>query len=179
MSRKILIINGSPRVNGSTEMLADAIMKGIHDAGNIAVKINIRELNINPCQGCFNCRGKDTPCVQEDDMREVYAAFYDADVFIFASPLYWLQFTGPFKTMLDRLLTATVNDEPKKDAVLLMTAGTPGEEIFKQAVVLYESILRFMHWKDRGRILAGGVHAVGDVQKTDFLQKAYELGKTL
>lgn len=82
-----MIINGSPRLKGNTETLADFMIKGIEDAGNSAVKFNLREMNISPCVGCFQCRGKGNRCVQQDEMLKIYDAYFEANVVVLGSPL--------------------------------------------------------------------------------------------
>ena len=83
MSKKICILNGSPRPNGNTKALITSFTKGAEDAGNEVVYFDLQKMNIHGCLGC--CRGgKDpaSPCVQKDDMEKIYPAYRAADVVV-------------------------------------------------------------------------------------------------
>lgn len=182
MGKKIVILNGSPRPHGNTETLAEAMIKGIHEAGNDAVLFNLREMQINPCVGCFACMNGNG-CVQKDEMQKIFDAYNEADILVFGSPLQWMQFTGSMKTMLDRLLTAVAQEKKNKGTFLLMTAGAP-TEIFDNAdiVAYYQHFVETMGWMDEGHLLAGGVGGPGytvSVEDTDYIRQAYEIGKGL
>ena len=178
--KKILLLNGSPR-RGNTEALADAFIKGAEEASHTMQKINLRQLDIKPCKGCMLCQQKKgNPCIQRDDMQVVYAAFREADAVVFASPVYWMQFTGLFKVMLDRLFALAPYGIGKKEAALLMAATTDEDFIFESVVPYYENCLvKNLGWENRGMVLAKGVNDVGDVEKTAYVDAAYELGKSL
>ncbi len=51
----IVILNGSPRVKGNTEILASAFKKGAEEAGHDVTLINLRGMNIKGCLGCQYC----------------------------------------------------------------------------------------------------------------------------
>lgn len=71
MAKEILILNGSPRKNGNSDMLADAFMKGAQEKGHIVNKIRVANLNISGCKACELCWTGDGACVQNDDMAEI------------------------------------------------------------------------------------------------------------
>ncbi|MBP1737201.1 MAG: reductase [Oscillospiraceae bacterium] len=160
MNKKILIINGSPRAHGNTETIVDSFIKGAEEAGSTAVKINIQQMDIHPCLGCYGCQmGKGSPCVQKDDMQKVYDAWKDAHTVVFASPIYWMHFTAQFKNVLDRLFASTALNAKTKDSVLVLTAASEAEEISqygRMAESYYEYLLGVLGYQDRGRILAYG-----------------------
>lgn len=184
MAKTVLILNGSPRAKGNTEALADALAAGAEGAGHKVQKINIRSLQIRPCLGCYQCAaGKGDPCVQKDDMKEIYAALDQADVVVYASPLYWWQLTAQMKTVIDRMFAVAAANGmkiPKKEAALLIAAEDAREENFAQIIPYYQTCLSGnLGWADRGMVLAGGVNMPGDVQNTAFLKQAEELGASL
>ncbi len=179
--KKILVINGSPRKGGNTESLADELIRGTMESGHKAKKINLRELTIKNCKGCFLCQVyKGDPCVQKDDMSEVYSALREADVVVWASPLYWMHFTSLMKAAIDRLFALAAYEVPQKETALVIASTMNDADIFSMIVPYYETCLvKNLNWENRGMLLAGGVNDVGDVLKTDYLQKAFELGKSL
>lgn len=179
--KKILIINGSPRKEGNTELLIDSFIKGANECGHITEKINLRELEIKHCSGCMLCQEKKgDPCVKKDDMKKIYEAYYKADVVVFASPLYWMHFSSLMKTALDRLFATAPYKVKQKETALIISSTTKDDFIYKMIVPYYETCLvENLNWINRGMILAGGVTNRGDVKDTVYIEKAYELGKTI
>ncbi|MDL2236853.1 flavodoxin family protein [Christensenellaceae bacterium OttesenSCG-928-K19] len=184
MGKQVMVLNGSPRANGNTEALSDALIRGAQKAGHTASKYNIRSMEIKPCLGCYQCvAGKGNPCVQKDDMQEIYDALNQADVVVFSSPLYWWHLTAQMKTVIDRIFgLAAANGMKilKKETVLLIAAEDTAEENFEQIIPYYQTCLvKNLNWDDRGMILAGGVNMPGDVEKTEYMEEAEALGASL
>lgn len=103
---KVLAINSSPRMEkGNTAMILNPFLDGMKEAGAEVDLFYTGKLNINPCTGEFNCWFK-TPgeCYQDDDMQLLYPKINEADVFVFASPLYVDGVNGPMKNLIDRML---------------------------------------------------------------------------
>ena len=73
MSKKICILNGSPRPTGNTKELIKRFTKGAEAAGHEVTCFDLQKMDIHGCLGC--CKGgKDEacPCVQKDDMTQIY-----------------------------------------------------------------------------------------------------------
>ncbi|SFM72394.1 flavodoxin family protein [Methanolobus profundi] len=103
---KVLAINSSPSMEkGNTAMILDPFIEGMEEAGADVDLFYTREMDINPCMGEFNCWYR-TPgkCLQKDDMQLLYPVINEADVFVFASPLYVDGVNGPMKNVIDRML---------------------------------------------------------------------------
>lgn len=90
MGKKIIVLNGSPRRGGNTAALVDRFLQGAKEAGHQVTRFDLRDMEIHPCLGCYG-GGKDlnSPCVQKDAMDEIYPVYREADVVIFASPMYF------------------------------------------------------------------------------------------
>lgn len=102
----VLAINGSPRgANGNTDVLVQAFLHGVQNAGGNTETIYLHEKTINYCTGCFACWTQ-TPgvCIHDDDMRDLLAKVRGADIVVIASPLYGNMLTGQMKTYMDRTL---------------------------------------------------------------------------
>lgn len=181
MSKKIVVLNGGPRLKGNTAALVDSFAKGAQEAGHTVIRYDLQTMDIHGCKGCC-MGGKDphSPCTQKDDMDKIYPEYADADVVVFASPLYYWQITGQLKTAIDRLFAVSeckeLNKKPAKEAVLVMAAGGDGWE---ETTYWYERLMGHMGWTDKGQILCPGVMAVGDVAGNPKLEEAYQLGKSL
>ena len=101
---KVLAINGSPHgAKGNTALILDPFLEGLRDAGADVELVCTRDLDINPCLGCFSCWIK-TPgkCIQKDDMAGLLHRLRGADVWVLATPLYFDGPSGPLKNLMDR-----------------------------------------------------------------------------
>ncbi len=103
---KILAINASPRgQKGNTERLLQTFLKGAQETGASAETIYLREKNIQYCSGCFSCWTK-TPgvCIHKDDMPELLEKSRQANIWVYATPLYSYTVSAQMKTYMDRVL---------------------------------------------------------------------------
>ena len=169
MCKKIIILNGAARKNGNTQKLVKAFSDGAHSVGHDVREFYLDGMNIHSCKGCLRAgRDSKSPCVQKDDMEQIYSTFSDCDVVVFASPLYFWTITGTLKTTADRLyaeLECLGYGKFVKESVILMTAD--GGD-YSQAITWYRTYERNLGWKNRGEVLGKGK-----------LEKAYQLGASL
>lgn len=102
---KILGILGSPRNNGNTVMLLDAVLDSAKQAGAQTEKIGISGLDIKFCIACGNCyrTGK---CIYDDDVVKIQEKMMEADGIVLASPNYFQSTTAQMKTIFDRFSVA-------------------------------------------------------------------------
>lgn len=185
MSKKICVLNGSPRLNGNTKELIKRFTKGAETAGHEVVCFDLQKMNIHGCLGC--CKGgKDEtcPCVQNDDMGKIYPVYRQADIVVLASPMYYWGISGQLKCAFDRLFAVaelTPNYEnPKKDCALLMAAEGNTESNFAPVRAFYEGLISHLGWKNIGIVYAGGNMDAGDIlSKTAQLAEAEKLGKSI
>lgn len=107
--KKVLVINGSPKGKTSnTFKLTSAFLEGMKQTENLDLDIEIvdvNELHLHPCQGCFACWNK-TPgkCIHHDAMEVLLPKLVEADLLIYSFPLYYFSIPGPLKTFFDRQL---------------------------------------------------------------------------
>lgn len=179
MPKKIVILNGSPRLNGNTAELCSAFTEGAETAGHSVTRFDLQTMNIHPCLGCFK-GGKDpaSPCAQKDDMDKIYSVYREADIVVFASPLYCWSFSAQLKCAFDRLFAVTeLEGYTKKGCVLLVAStGTKLEPV----VHYYKAAVQNMQWYDCGMVLASGNREIGDIQnRPRQLEEARALGRTL
>lgn len=121
MSKKVLIISGSPRKGGNSDILCDRFREGAEAAGNTVEKVFLRSLKIGPCMACYGCRGKGV-CVQKDDMEELLDQMVKADVLVLATPVYFYSMDGQLKTVIDRTLPR-YTEIRDKDVYFIATAA--------------------------------------------------------
>lgn len=87
MSKKVLILSGSPRKGGNSDILCDEFLRGTQDAGHKAEKIRVAEKKVAPCSGCYYCSTHGGACVHKDDMAGILQKMIDADVIVLVSPV--------------------------------------------------------------------------------------------
>lgn len=182
MSKKIVILNGSPRRNGNTSALVKSFTEGAESARNTVTEFFLDSMEIHGCKGCFGGHSsRDCPCVQQDDMAKIYPAVKDCDVVVLATPLYYWNMSGQIRTAIDRLFALEEGDgnllrgHDKSSALLMAAEGHD----FDDVVLYYDHLMEHLRWKNLGHVLAGGNGDVGDIQGKPELQKAYELGKSI
>ena len=182
MGMKIVILNGSPRRKGNTAALAAAFTQGAEHAGHTVTEFFLDGMNIRGCKGCFGGHSSQTcPCVQRDDMDNIYPAVKACDVLVLASPLYYWNMSGQLRTAVDRLFALKERDgnllrgQVRAGALLMAAEGHGFEDVTRY----FDHLMEHLGWKNLGRVLAGGNENAGDIQGKPELQQAYALGQSI
>ena len=180
MGKAVLIVSSSPRKNGNSETLADAFAKGAREAGHSVETVHLREKQLGFCRGCLACL-KLGHCVIQDDAVGIAAKMHDADVLVFATPVYYYSVCGQLKTMLDRANPLYSCDYSFRDIYLLTaSAELPDSASDGSVNSLQEWIRCFEQARLAGVVQGGGANDPGEMAlHTDKLQKAYEMGKNI
>ncbi len=177
MSKKVLILSSSPRKGGNSETLAVAFAKGAQEAGHQVETVFLREKQYGFCKGCFACLNLGH-CVIQDDAVEITAKMHDADVLVFATPVYYYCVSGQLKTMLDRANPLFDTDYAFTKVYLLATAAEDASETFAGTE---KAIQGWVDCFDRcelaATVFAGGVNGVGEIAGHAALEQAYQMGK--
>lgn len=139
---EVLAFNGSPRKKGNTEVLLNAVARGVEKAGGSIDIIRLCDLTISPCIGCGGC-SKKGKCVIEDDMTIFYDKIGSAQRIILASPIYFYGITSQAKAFVDRIQAlwsrkyllgeGVGKDQPDRKGYLVSVAATEGERVFEGA----------------------------------------------
>ncbi|MDR3110038.1 MAG: flavodoxin family protein [Planctomycetaceae bacterium] len=179
MSKNILVLTGSPRKGGNSDLLADAFVAGAKRAGNTVTKYTTADKNIKGCTACNACFSKGTACVFHDDFNELATLVEKAEMIVFATPLYWFSFPAQLKAAIDKFYSFFVAKRELKIAqcVLLVCGEDDKESSFAGLVKSYELVANYLNWKDAGQIIVTSVNEKSDIIKTDALQRAEKLGE--
>jgi multimeric flavodoxin WrbA len=186
---KVLAINGSPKgENGNTEVLLKPFLKSCEEEGAEIETIYLKDKNIKHCSGCFTCWTK-TPgkCIHKDDMEELLEKLIEADIVVYATPLYVYTVTGLMKDFMDRKIPLAKKDiikvgnqyaHPKRyeeksptKTVLISNCGFPGNYNFSGLVETFKVMTK---GNLAGAILCGQGGVLGAVNFDDTLKKMYE-----
>ena len=183
-SKNIVLFLGSPRVNGNSDLLAQALAKGAQEAGHVASSLNCAKLHLNGCLDCRGCWKKSTPCVQSDDMGLVYEKLEWADIFVFATPLYFFTWSTQIKPVWDRMLpyfgAEPVRQLLNKKTILLATAGDTDASCYDGLKATFRHSCGYAGWPILSEICATGVYAKGDILTSgNWIQEAENLGRNI
>ena len=179
MSKKVLILSGSPRKGGNSDLLCDEFLRGAQEAGHEVEKIRVAEKKVAPCSACYYCSNHNGACVHKDDMADILQKMIDADVLVLASPVYFYSIDAQLKAVIDRTVArwlevknkefyyiATMADEPKRSADTTIACFRGYADCVEGAV-------------EKGVLIGSGVYEAGKVRNTPFMAQAYEMGKNV
>jgi len=176
----IVILSGSPRRGGNSDLMCDAFARGAQANGHTVNKLHIAEMNIAGCKGCFYCRSHNETCVQQDDMHLVDQAMLAADMVVFASPIYSFTVSGQLKCVMDRMFAHNKDTWPIRQAAILLAYGDDEEDVADGALFSLKRFIDYYGWKLHEPVLARAVIGRGEVKtKTDALERAEALGRSL
>ena len=175
----IVVLSGSPRRNGNTDLLVQAFVQGAEEMNSVEV-ISVADYNVNPCTGCNGCMlTEDHACVQQDDMTRIFDKTDKADVLVIASPVYFYGISAQLKALIDRFHTPKRNTLHIKALALILVGAADLPELFDAVITQYQLVLNFFGLDDAGTVLVRGAKDKGDVLKGTGLKEAYELGRTI
>ncbi len=150
---KIAILNGSPKV-GNTAAMVSAFAEGAKEAGHEVEILHVGKMKINGCLGCEYCHGKgEGSCVQKDDMEKVMPAYKEADMIVFASPIYYFGMTAQLVAAVQRVYAIGKPAKAAKAALLLSSASS---NVYDGAIATYKATLAYTGIRDAGIITAAG-----------------------
>ncbi len=175
MSKRVLILSGSPRKNGNSDLLCDEFMKGAIEAGHQVEKIRVAEKNIGYCRACYGCTGTGV-CVIKDDMAEVLQKMIDCDVLVLASPVYFYSIDAQLKAVIDRSVARWL-EVKAKELYYIMTAADAEKTSMETTLACFRGYADCVEGaKEMGIIYGTGVYEKGEVKDTKAMQEAYEMG---
>lgn len=176
--KKILILCGSGRRYGNSENLADAFIKGaaLH---NETTKITLADKKIAPCCNCNYCQDHNGKCAIKDDMQEIIDTLQNNDILVLCSPVYYLGFSAQLKTVIDRTYAESVLGRKIQSAILLSVAGKKEAFVSDCMISAYQELCNYLCLQNLGIISAKGFENLNDIENSQILNDAFELGKSI
>lgn len=176
--KKVLILSGSPRVGGNSDLLCDEFALGAKESGNIVEKIFVANKKIAPCRACYACRNNGI-CVIKDDMKEVLQKMIDADVIVLASPVYFYSISAQLKAVIDRTLARWL-EVKNKEFYYIVTCADADKIATERTIECFRGYVDCVEGaKECGIIYGTGVYEKGTIKNTPMFKKAYEMGKNV
>ena len=175
--KKVLILSGSPRKGGNSDILCDRFAQGAREAGNQVEKIRVADKKIGYCHACYYCRGHAGECAIKDDMAEILQKMIDADVIVLASPVYFYSIDAQLKAVIDRTVARWLEVKDKKFYYIATCADTE-----KSAALTTLDCFRgyadcVQGAEECGVIYGTGVYEKGKIEGAPAYDQAYEMGR--
>ena len=186
---KVLILNGSPRVNGCTARALEEVSKTLNEEEIETEIIQVGNKDIRGCIACNSC-AKTGKCVFNDIVNDIAVKFEKADGIIIGSPVYYAGSNGTIISLLDRLFYSTHFDKTMKVGACVLSSRRAGstsamDEINKYFTICSMPIVSSSYWNEVHGFTASDVEKDKEGLQTmrnlgrnmAFMIKAIKLGK--
>ncbi len=177
--KKVLIITTSLRRNSNSEALALAFAEGARSAGNDVEVVSLKDKTLAFCKGCFACQNIGH-CVIDDDANAIADKMEQAEVIVWATPVYYYGMSGQMKTLIDRANSLYSRPYKFKKVYLLATA-TENESFTPEGTVkgVQGWVDCFDNVEFTDTLFVGDVTDPNDIQGNPGVKKAFDLGATV
>lgn len=181
MSKKIVVITGSPRKNGNSFAMTESFIKAAEGKGHSVVRFDAAMRQVCGCRACETCYKTGKPCSFDDDFNEIAPAILEADTVVFSMPVYWYTMPAQIKAVIDKLFSFVVGGKEiaGKGYALIACCEENDITVFDGVRIPLERSAALIKWNMIGEVLVPGVLNTGDIEKTDGCQKAAALADVL
>lgn len=181
MSKKIVVITGSPRKNGNSFAMTEAFIKAAETKGHTVTRFDAAMKNLGGCHACETCYKTGKACSFDDDFNTLAPAILEADAVVFTMPVYWYSIPAQIKCVIDRLFSFVVGgkDISGKNCALITCCEEDDMSVMDGVRIPIERSAALMKWHMVGEILIPGVLNPGDINKTDGCNQAAELANKI
>jgi multimeric flavodoxin WrbA len=183
--KNVLAFNGSPRKTGNTSVLLNKFMEGVSQNTTMAESIHTQEMQLEYCRGCLRCNVLGRCSITGDDWEEISRKILEADVLVFASPVYFHHVTASMKKLIDRFrsfihvqitetgLIHTPRQAWNKDFVLLLSMGSSDAADARPVIELFRFMTSILGPENRlHTVLATRLAVVQQISKSEEELKA-------
>ena len=186
---KVLMLNGSPRVNGNTAVALKEMEEVFKANGVEAETVVVGNQAVRGCIACGSCYEKGK-CVFDDIVNELAPKFEEADGLVIASPVYYASANATLIACLDRLFYSTHFDKTMKVGASVVCARRGGcsatfDELNKYFTISNMPVAPSQYWNSIHGRMPGEAQQDGEGRQTmrtlarnmTFLMKSIALGK--
>lgn len=177
MSKKIVVITGSPRKNGNSFAMTDAFIKAAEAKGHTVTRFDAAMMEIGGCHACETCYKTGKACSFDDDFNLIAPAILEADAVVFTTPVYWYSIPAQIKGVIDRIFSLVVGgkDVAGKECALITCCEEDDMSVMDGVRIPIERSAALLKWNVIGEVLIPSVLNVGDIEKTDGCRQAAAL----
>ena len=181
MSKKIVVITGSPRKNGNSFAMTEAFIKGAEEKGHTVTRFDAAMKKVGGCHACETCYSTGKACTFDDDFNTIAPAILEADAIVFTMPVYWYSIPAQIKGVIDRIFSLVVGgkDIAGKECALITCCEEEDMSVMDGVRIPMERMCDLNKWKMVGEVLIPGVLNAGDIDKTDGCKKAAALADAI
>ena len=177
MSKKIVVITGSPRKNGNSFAMTESFIKAAEEKGHTVTRFDAAMMNVGGCHACETCYSTGKACTFDDDFNTIAPAILDADAVVFTMPLYWYSIPAQIKCVIDKIFSLVVGgkDVAGKECALITCCEEHDISVMDGVRVPLERSAALLKWTMVGEVLVPGVLNVGAIAETDGCAQAAAL----
>lgn len=177
MSKKIVVITGSPRKAGNSFAMTDAFIKAAQAKGHTVTRFDATMMNVGGCHACETCFKSGKACSFDDDFNKIAPAVLEADAVVFTMPVYWYSIPAQIKAVIDKLYSFCVagKDIAGKECALIACCEEDDLTVLDGVRIPIERSAALIKWQIVGEVLVPGVLNTGDIEKTDGCRQAAAL----
>ncbi len=181
MSKKIVVITGSPRKNGNSFAMTEAFILAAERKGHLITRFDAAMKNVGGCHACETCFKKGNACSFDDDFNTIAPAILEADAVVFTMPVYWYSIPAQIKGVIDKLFSFCVagKDVAGKECALITCCEEEDMTVMDGVRIPVERSAALLKWKMVGEVLIPGVLHAGDIEKTNGCERAAALADNI
>lgn len=181
MSKKIVVITGSPRKTGNSFAMTESFIKAAEEKGHTVTRFDAATKSLGGCHACETCFKTGKACSFDDDFNTIAPAILEADAVVFATPVYWYSIPAQIKCVIDKMFSFCVagKDIAGKECALITCCEEDDMSVMDGVRVPIERSAALMKWKMVGEVLVPGVLNIGDIEKTDGCKQAAALAEKI
>lgn len=181
MSKKIVVITGSPRKNGNSFAMTNAFIQAAEAKGHQVTRFDAAMQNVGGCHACETCFKTGKACSFDDDFNTIAPAILEADAVVFTMPVYWYSIPAQIKGIIDKLFSFVVGgkDITGKACALIACCEEDDLSVLDGVRIPLERSAALIKWHMVGEVLVPGVLNAGDIEKTDGCAQAAALAEKI
>ena len=181
MSKKIVVITGSPRKNGNSFAMTKVFIEALEKKGHQVIRFDAAMKNVGGCHACETCFKTEKACSFDDDFNEIAPSILSADVVVFTMPVYWYSIPAQIKGVIDKMYSFCVagKDIAGKECAVIACCEEEDMSVLDGVRIPIERSVALLKWKMIGEVLVPGVLNIGDIDKTEGCKKAIELANKI
>ena len=177
MSKKIVVITGSPRKNGNSFAMTEAFIQAAEEKGHSVTRFDAAAMNVSGCHACETCYKSCKACSFDDDFNTIAPAILEADAVVFAMPVYWYSIPAQIKAVIDKMFSFCVAGKniAGKGCGLICCCEEDDKSVMDGVRIPIERSAALLKWHMVGEVLIPGVLNAGGIEKTDGCKQAAAL----
>jgi multimeric flavodoxin WrbA len=176
---KILGLVGSPRKQGNTDLLVNAVLEGAAKKGYKTEKLYLYKVDILPCLDCKACKKGSFQCALCDDMQKLYPKLEEAAIIVFGTPLYWYGASAKMKLLVDRLRPFVASKGLQGKRAVLIVPSEEGAQACRLVVDMFDWSFKYLGVTLSGALLPTA-SSYGEIKnQPDTLNQATSIGEKM